>query len=198
VDWAWHDKTDHHDVGNNRADEVQMARRERWKLTDEYKAEVVALVRSSGKGIAAISRDLDLTETAVREWVQRADVNDGTRNRLSTAEREELTRLRRHVRVRERRAPSSRRPRLSSSRRSGEPISVHRGGEGQSRGQNALSRVPGLPRRLLPLVDPSALRTRLGRPRAQRAHHRHPRAQPLVRRRLTGVRTSHEEFCSRA
>ena len=76
-----------------------MARRERRKFTDEYKAEVVALVRSSGKGIAAISRDLDLTETAVREWVQRADIDGGTRNGLSTAEREELTRLRRQVRV---------------------------------------------------------------------------------------------------
>jgi transposase len=71
-----------------------MARRERRKFTDEYKAEVVALVRSSGKGIAAISRDLDQTETAVREWVQRADVDGGTRNGLSSAEREELTRLR--------------------------------------------------------------------------------------------------------
>ena len=76
-----------------------MARRERRKFTDEYKAEVVALVRSSGKGIAAISCDLDLTETAVREWVQRADIDGGTRNGLSTAEREELTRLRRQVRV---------------------------------------------------------------------------------------------------
>jgi transposase len=62
---------------------------------------VVALVRSSGKGIAAISRDLDPTETAVREWVQRADADGGSRNGLSTAEREELTCLRRQVRVRE-------------------------------------------------------------------------------------------------
>ena len=76
-----------------------MARRERRKFTDEYKAEVVALVRSSPKGITAISRDLDLTETAVREWVKRAEADGGTRNGLSTAEREELTRLRRQVRV---------------------------------------------------------------------------------------------------
>jgi transposase-like protein len=62
-------------VGNNPAEEVQMARRERRKFSDEYKAEVVALVRSSGKSIGEISRDLDLTETAVREWVQRADVD---------------------------------------------------------------------------------------------------------------------------
>ena len=76
-----------------------MARRERRKFSDEYKAEVVALVRSSGKNIGEISRDLDLTETAVREWVQRAEVDGGKRNGLTTAEREELSRLRRQVRV---------------------------------------------------------------------------------------------------
>jgi transposase-like protein len=76
-----------------------MARRERRKFSDEYKAEVVALVRSSGKSIGEISRDLDLTETAVREWVQRADVDGGKRNGLTTAEHEELSRLRRQVRV---------------------------------------------------------------------------------------------------
>jgi len=76
-----------------------MARRERRKFTDEFKAEVVALVRSSGKSIGQISRDLDLTETAVREWVKRADVDGGTRDGLTTAAREEIARLRRQVRV---------------------------------------------------------------------------------------------------
>ena len=61
-----------------------MARRERRKFTDEFKAEVVALVRSSGKSIGEISRDLDLTETAVREWVQRAEVDGGVRDGLTT------------------------------------------------------------------------------------------------------------------
>ena len=60
-----------------------MARRERRKLTDEFKAEVVTLVRSSGKSIGEISRDLDLTETAVREWVRRADVDGGARDGLT-------------------------------------------------------------------------------------------------------------------
>ena len=76
-----------------------MARRQRRKFSDEYKAEVVALVRSSGKGITAICRDLDLTETTVREWVKRAEIDGGNRNGLTTAEREELSRLRRQVRV---------------------------------------------------------------------------------------------------
>ena len=72
-----------------------MARRERRKFTDEFKAEVVALVGSSGKSIGEISRDLDLTETAVREWVQRAQVDGGGRDGLTTAAREEIIRLRR-------------------------------------------------------------------------------------------------------
>lgn len=75
-----------------------MARRERRKFTDEFKAEVVALVRSSGKSIGQISRDLDLTETAVREWVKRAEVDEGTRDGLTTAAREEIAQLR-QVRV---------------------------------------------------------------------------------------------------
>jgi transposase-like protein len=37
----------------------------RRKLTVEYKAEVVGLIRSSGKSIAQSCRDLALTETAV-------------------------------------------------------------------------------------------------------------------------------------
>jgi transposase-like protein len=46
-----------------------------------------------------MARDLDLTETAVREWVKQADVDDGRRDGLTTAEREELSWLRKEVRV---------------------------------------------------------------------------------------------------
>ena len=76
-----------------------MARRERRRFTDEFKAEVVALVRSSGKSIGQISRDLDLTETAVREWVKRAEVDGGVTDGLTTSAREEIAQLRRQVRV---------------------------------------------------------------------------------------------------
>jgi transposase-like protein len=63
------------------AEEVKMARRERRKFSDGYKAEVVALVRSSDKSVGAISRDLVVTETTVHEWVKRADVDGGKRKR---------------------------------------------------------------------------------------------------------------------
>ena len=64
----------------------------------EYKAEVVELIRS-GKTVGQVARELDLTETAVREWIKRADLDAGRRaDGLTTAERDELRRLRREVR----------------------------------------------------------------------------------------------------
>jgi transposase len=73
-------------------------RRQRRSFTKEFKAEVVELVRQEGNTAASVARDLDLTETAVREWVRQADVDDGRREGLTTAEREELGRLRRENR----------------------------------------------------------------------------------------------------
>ena len=41
----------------------------RRSFTPEFKAQTVELVRTSGKSVAEVCRDLDLTETAVRRWV---------------------------------------------------------------------------------------------------------------------------------
>lgn len=78
---------------------MESSRRPRRRFTAEYKAEVVALCRSGGRTIAGVARDLDLTETAVRRWVAQAEVDAGRRDGLTTAEREELARLRRENRV---------------------------------------------------------------------------------------------------
>ena len=74
-------------------------RRARRQFTDEFKAGVVRLVLDEGKTVGAVARDMDLTETAVRDWVKRARA-DRTKGRtgLTTAEREELARLRKEVR----------------------------------------------------------------------------------------------------
>lgn len=74
-------------------------RRPRRQFTDEFKEGVVRLVLDDGKTVGAVARDMDLTETAVREWVKRAraDLTHG-RTGLTTAEREELARLRKEVR----------------------------------------------------------------------------------------------------
>jgi transposase len=65
----------------------------------EYKAEVVELIRSTGKTVGQVARELDLTETAVRQWVRQADLDAGRRHDgLTTADHEELRRLRRENR----------------------------------------------------------------------------------------------------
>jgi transposase len=76
-----------------------MERRPRRSFSDEFKAETVELIRSSGKSVGRVCRDLDLTETAVRRWVEQAEIDAGKRNGLTTTEREELARLRRENRV---------------------------------------------------------------------------------------------------
>lgn len=78
-----------------------MAKRKRRAFSADYKAEVVELIRKSGKSVGAVARELDLTETAVRAWVKQADVDagQGPTGALTTAEREELAQLRRRVKT---------------------------------------------------------------------------------------------------
>jgi transposase len=59
----------------------------------------VRLVLDEGKTVAAAARDLGLTESSLRNWVEqaRADRTKG-KTGLTTAEREELARLRKEVR----------------------------------------------------------------------------------------------------
>ncbi len=74
-------------------------RRRRRTFTPEYKAEVVALCRTSGQTVSEVARNLELTATAVRRWVMQAEIDDGQRDGLTTLEQEELSRLRRENRV---------------------------------------------------------------------------------------------------
>jgi transposase len=76
-----------------------MARRKRRKFTDEFKADAVKLCAAGGRSVAQVAADLDLTETALREWMKRAaaDAGKGPPNVLTTAERDELSELRKRV-----------------------------------------------------------------------------------------------------
>ncbi len=76
-----------------------MTARPRRFFTPKFKAHTVELVRTSGKSVGEICRDLDLTETAVRRWIAQTDIDAGRRDGLTAAEREELSRLRRENRV---------------------------------------------------------------------------------------------------
>lgn len=77
--------------------ERKKQRRKRRAFTPEFKAEAVRLCRVGDRTIAQVAVDLDLTETALREWIKRAEVDEGKGppGALTTVEREELARLRR-------------------------------------------------------------------------------------------------------
>lgn len=78
-----------------------MSKRKRRSFTPEFKAEAVALVRTSGKTVHQVAKDLDLTETALREWVSRSKqgVPLVGKPEVTPGERAELEALRKEVRV---------------------------------------------------------------------------------------------------
>ena len=78
------------------------SRRVRRQFTDEFKQQAVRLVLDEGKSVGAVARELDLTASALGQWVQhaRADRSKG-KTGLTTAEREELVRLRKALRIAE-------------------------------------------------------------------------------------------------
>ena len=77
-----------------------ISRRPRRSFTEEFKAGAIRLVLDEGKTIPQVARDLDLTRSALRNWVEqaRADRTKGKSGGLTTAEREELGKLRKQVR----------------------------------------------------------------------------------------------------
>jgi transposase len=64
----------------------------------EYKREIVELVRS-GRTPEELAREFEPSAGAIRNWVRRADLDEGRRNDgLTSDEREELRRLKRENR----------------------------------------------------------------------------------------------------
>jgi len=69
--------------------------RRRRAFTPEFKAEIVELCQRGDRSVGQVSRDFDLTETAVRKWVKQAERDAGTRDDggLTSDERRELAEL---------------------------------------------------------------------------------------------------------
>jgi transposase len=72
--------------------------RPRRSFTPEFKADIVERCRVGDRSIGQVAKDFDLTETAVRAWVNQAETDAGERPGLTTEEKEELTQLRRQNR----------------------------------------------------------------------------------------------------
>lgn len=71
----------------------------RSKYSPEFRERSVRVARESERPIAAVAQDLGIHPETLRVWVRQDEADDGTRtDRLSTAEREELSALRRENR----------------------------------------------------------------------------------------------------
>ncbi len=66
-----------------------------------FRIEAVELIRTSGKSIPALARDLGVSDQTLRNWQRQARVaaGQGRPGELTSAEREDLHRLRREVKV---------------------------------------------------------------------------------------------------
>jgi len=71
-------------------------KRPRRQFTDEFKAGAVQQVLGEGRSSADVARSLDLTRSALDQWVKQAlvDSGKGVAGALTTSEREELAQLR--------------------------------------------------------------------------------------------------------
>lgn len=65
----------------------------------EFREEAVRLMRSSGKPLAQISRELDVSKQTLRNWRKQEEIDQGEREGLTTDEKEELAKLRRENKV---------------------------------------------------------------------------------------------------
>ena len=82
------------------SEKVFIMSRKRRSFTDEFKAEGVNLIAEQRRPLRQVCQVSDRTESSVRRWVQRVEIDagHGPEGALTTAEREELRRLRRAVR----------------------------------------------------------------------------------------------------
>jgi transposase len=65
----------------------------------EFRREAVALYRSSGRSLKEIAHDLGVSSESLRIWVKQSAIDAGEAKGLTSEEREELRRPRRHVKV---------------------------------------------------------------------------------------------------
>ena len=65
----------------------------------EFRRRAVELARLREKPTAKIAEDLGISDSCLRNWMHKADVEDGRRPGVTRDEREELVELRRELRV---------------------------------------------------------------------------------------------------
>src|SRR3954447_7847735 len=65
----------------------------------EFRREAVRLLRTSGRSVPQLAKELGCSPQSLRNWSRQLDVDEGKAEGLSSDERDELRRLRREVRT---------------------------------------------------------------------------------------------------
>ncbi len=65
----------------------------------EFRVRAVELARERVKPVAELARDLGISESCLRSWVAKSDIEEGRREGVTAADRAEMVALRRKVRT---------------------------------------------------------------------------------------------------
>ena len=68
------------------------------KFPPEFKRDVVAVARRGDLSVPEVAVDFGVAEESVRRWMRQADIDDGIKDGLTTAEQAEIVQLRREKR----------------------------------------------------------------------------------------------------
>lgn len=68
------------------------------RFPPEFKRDVVRVARRGDLTVAEVAADFDISVESVRRWMHQADVDDGVKDGLTSAEQAETVRLRREIR----------------------------------------------------------------------------------------------------
>jgi transposase len=68
------------------------------RFPPEFKRDVVTVARRGDLSINEVAADFDVSPESVRRWMRQADIDDGIKDGLTTAEQAEIVKLRRDKR----------------------------------------------------------------------------------------------------
>ena len=68
------------------------------KFPPEFKRDVVTVARRGDLTVAEVAADFDISVESVRRWMHQADIDDGVKDGLTSAEQAEVVQLRRDKR----------------------------------------------------------------------------------------------------
>jgi transposase len=155
----------------------------------EFKREAVELYLSSERSIPKVAQGVGIADESLRRSIRQQQIDEGEREGLTSEEREELSRLRREVRVLKQEREFLKKAReafgsSSSRRRMGLVellLQTHRGGEDELFYPADMQDARGLKERILQLERQAAFKEES---RGCRPHREDPRDPPAQQRNL--------------